>query len=300
MNTNLLPRLSWHDSQRKYLMAVINATPDSFSADGLYQESSPDSETLMQHIEAVLQAGADILDIGAESTRPGALPVAADQQIMRLEPVFSVLHKVAEKLPENWCVSLDTSDAEVADWGLERGVAIINDVRGGESVSLLERVVKYRVKIVLMHNSSQKNKVENLDHLGKSYHAHTQKDIVQQVCDDLLDRAEKAQSVGIAPSQIILDPGIGFGKSVSDNLRLIHACDKIKQLGFPVLVGASRKSFLGKILNLEYDERLEAGLMVHGHALMQGADIIRVHDVKEHHRLRMMVEALLHPENNHG
>lgn len=280
-------------------MAVINATPDSFSADGLYRDGETNQKAIIHHLLQTLEAGADILDIGAESTRPGAEPISSDEQISRLQPVFSALKQLVEIRPSGWCVSLDTSDAAVAAWGLSQGVEIINDVRAGMSVSLLDIVAKYSAKIVLMHNSSHLSRVENLQHLGTTYQTATQHNIVEAVCDTLLQRVIIAQNAGIKAENILLDPGIGFGKSVVDNLRLIHATDQLKKLGYAVLVGASRKSFLGKILNVEHDGRVEASLMVHAHAMMQGADIIRAHDVAAHHRLRLIAEALLAPEKYH-
>ena len=295
----VLPRLDWQWSRRKYVMAVINATPDSFSADGLFAGGVPDIPSLAESLAQAVRSGADILDIGAESTRPGSCPIPANEQIARLTPVLAAAqHLVArgDVSRRQWCVSLDTSDAEVAEWGLRQGVQIINDVHGGRDQNLLDIVAEYQAEIVLMHNSSVQNDVINNQDLGSSYSAETDSDIVTKVKDSLCDKAEKAQKTGILPKNIFLDPGIGFGKSLSDNLRLITGCNRLAELGYPLLVGASRKSFLGKILNLSSDQRLEASLMVHGEALMRGAHMIRVHDVQEHHRIRRMAEALHNPE----
>ena len=202
-----------------------------------------------------------------------------------------------DNTPQEWCVSLDTSNAEVAEWGLQRGVQIINDVQGGRDENLLNVVAKHQAEIVLMHNSATENSLVDGKNLGFSYAANTDADIVARVRKSLSYKAERAKLSGILPKKILLDPGIGFGKSVADNLRLISNSDQLVALGYPVLIGASRKSFLGKILNLESGQRLEASLMVHGESLMRGASIIRVHDVQAHHRIRCIIEALQHPED---
>ncbi|NQY82435.1 MAG: dihydropteroate synthase [Alphaproteobacteria bacterium] len=291
-----LPYLDWHWRRCKYVMAVVNATPDSFSADGLFRDASPEPEVIAEKLLAALSSGADVLDIGAESTRPGSEPVAVAEQIARLRPVFSALAQVVAKVPEGWCVSLDTSDPVVAEWGLCQGVQIINDVYGGRDPELLKVVAQHRGEIILMHNFSQSHRLDDHEELGLSYAAEVQENIVTQVIVSLREKAIVAEEAGIARARIFLDPGIGFGKTVADNLRLIQGVDRIVALGYPVLVGASRKSFLGKILNLGSGERLESGLMVHAQALMQGAQMIRVHDVRAHHRLRRVAEALCHPE----
>ena len=280
-------------------MAVVNATPDSFSADGLFADSPPNTDQIADILAKALADGADILDIGAESTRPGSRAVPAREQITRLTPVFEALQLLPSRegcADRAWCVSLDTSDAEVAEWGLKQGVQMINDVQAGRDQELLKMVAKYQAKIVLMHNSVVENHLVDSESLGLSYAADTDSDIVTRVQNSLILKAERAKSTGILPKNILLDPGIGFGKSVADNLRLIASCDRLVELGYPVLMGASRKSFLGKILNLESGQRLEASLMVHGESLMGGASIIRVHDVQSHHRIRCIIEALQHPE----
>ncbi len=280
-------------------MAVINATPDSFSADGLFARTDPNIADITENLAQALLEGADILDIGAESTRPGSSPVPAQEQIIRLMPVFSALQRLVSQggISRQWCVSLDTSDAEVAEWGLQQGVQIINDVQGGRDQKLLDVVAKYHAEIVLMHNSSMEDSLVGDKNIGLSYAAKTDADIVSKVRNSLYQKIERAKKSGILPKKILLDPGIGFGKSVADNIRLISGCDQLADLGYPVLVGASRKSFLGKILNLESDQRLEASLVVHAEALKHGASIIRVHDVQAHYRLRRMVEAFQHPED---
>ena len=294
-----LPRLDWQWSRRKYVMAVVNATPDSFSADGLFADSSPNTVQIGDVLAKALADGADILDIGAESTRPGSRAIPAQEQIARLTPVFAAFQQVlsGEGFSDRpWCVSLDTSDAEVAEWGLKQGVQMINDVQGGRDQELLKVVAKHQAEIVLMHNSAIEDHLVDGENLGLSYAADTDSDIVARVQESLIRKAERAKLAGILPKNIILDPGIGFGKSVADNLRLISSSDRLAELGYPILMGASRKSFLGKILNLESDQRLEASLMVHGESLMGGANIIRVHDVRSHHRICCIIEALQHPE----
>lgn len=294
-----LPRLDWQWSRRKYVMAVVNATPDSFSADGLFAEAVLEVSAIAEILAEALSAGADILDIGAESTRPGSCPVSGQEQIDRLTPVFAALQQLVSQgvAPgQPWCVSLDTSDATVAEWGLQQGVQMINDVQSGRDQKLLDTVAKYRAEIVLMHNSSLKDYLIGDDDLGYSYAAETEEGIVFKVRESLQWLAKNAEKAGILPKNIILDPGIGFGKSIADNLRLISGCDQLITLGYPILVGASRKSFLGKILNLSDDQRLEASLTAHTEALMRGAHMIRAHDVEAHRRICRLAEALIHPE----
>ena len=275
-------------------MAVINATPDSFSRDGLYADQTR-PKAIRATLEQTLTEGADILDIGAESTRPGSSPVEADVQMTRLKPVFDQLRQIARERPSGWCVSLDTADGRVARWGLAQGVQIVNDVRGGRDPELLAAVAEYDAEIVLMHNSSDLKRIEP-HRLADSSGADQRDDIVEEVAVSLEQLVTRAMAAGIARGRIMVDPGIGFGKTVADNLRLIESLRRFESLGFPLLLGASRKSFLGRVLNLEADDRLEGSLAVHAAALLNGAHLIRVHDVAPHHRLRTMVAALRNPE----
>ena len=285
--------LNW--GSRTYIMGILNLTPDSFSGDGLLEpELNPDAINL--NIDAVLEKaiylvenGADIIDIGGESTRPGAQQISTEVEIMRVIPV---IRAVASKL--DVILSIDTYKASVAEEALQQGVHLVNDVWGLHADPDLASVVaKYQSPVILMHNRSSWAHAEIKERLGGRYVGIPYDNLLEDVQQELLESVSIAHSAGITDDQIILDPGIGFGKSVEQNLELVDRLDEIKKLGFPVLLGPSRKSFIGYTLNLPPDQRLEGTAAAVSIAIARGADIIRVHDFPYMTRVIRMTDALV-------
>jgi len=268
-------------------MGILNATPDSFSGDGLYAQNA--QKALVQ-AKAFVDFGADILDIGGESTRPGSEPVDADGEMRRVIPI---IHAIAEHLPET-LISIDTYKAEVAEAALNAGAHIVNDVWGLRGDPELASVVEtFSCPVILMHNRSNPASVEVRESLGNAYQGAEYNDLLEEIKAELLESVEIATQAGIARDSIILDPGIGFGKTVSQNLELNNRLNEIRDLGFPILLGPSRKSFIGYTLDLPTDERVEGTAASIAVGIARGADIIRVHDVKEMVRVAKMTDALV-------
>ncbi len=281
--------LTW--GQRTYLMGILNVTPDSFSGDGLLSPSAGDAiERAATQARAFLAAGADLLDVGGESTRPGSQPVAAEDEMRRVVPVIRAL---AAEFPDA-LISVDTYKAAVAEAALQAGACIVNDVWGLRADPDLAAVIARRAAaVVLMHNRSQPANVEVRERLGAAYRGAEYTDLLADVRRDLMESVERARRAGIPESHIILDPGIGFGKTVEQNLELIDRLDEIRALGFPVLLGPSRKSFIGYTLDLPPDQRLEGTAAAVAVGITRRADIVRVHDVPAMARVVKMTDAIV-------
>ena len=276
------------------VMGILNITPDSFSGDGLLVKSDP-VQAAMEQARQFVMDGAHILDIGGESTRPGSQPVTADEELSRVLPVVSALSK---EFPGT-ILSVDTYKARVAEEVLKSGAHWINDVWGLRADPVLAEVVAgYQAYIVLMHNRSKPGNVELSASLGGHYVGAHYDNLITEVCAELLGTVDLARQAGIPDEHIILDPGIGFGKTIEQNLYLLNHLDEICSLGFPVLLGASRKSFIGYTLDLPPEERLEGSLAAGAVGIMRGASILRVHDVKETVRLAKMVDAILRADRS--
>lgn len=274
---------------RTYIMGILNLTPDSFSGDGLLNEGDTTAAALKQAMHFVA-AGADILDIGGESTRPGAQSVSADEEKARVIPVVQALTQA----DLNAVLSIDTYKAEVAEEAIKAGAAWVNDVWGLRAdPQLAEVAARHHAPIILMHNRSKPGNAELQAKLGGRYVGMEYDDLIADVSRELLDSAGIAFRAGVAREDIILDPGIGFGKTVEQNLTLLNRLDAIKALGYPVLLGPSRKSFIGYTLDLPPDQRLEGTLAACAVGIQRGADILRVHDVEPVVRLTRMTEAIL-------
>ncbi|GAP20664.1 dihydropteroate synthase [Leptolinea tardivitalis] len=270
--------------QRTYIMGIINVTPDSFSGDGLANSNDPVLGAL-QHAEEFIQAGADILDIGGESTRPGAEPVSAQQEMDRILPVIETLARA--NLP--CLISVDTYRAATAQSALDTGADWINDVWGLRADSDMAAVcAKANVPVILMHNRSKAGKAVLGRYVDVEY-----TDLLEDIKHDLLECVSHAHKAGIQDKNIILDPGIGFGKTVNQNLELLNRLDEIKSLGYPVLLGPSRKSFIGYTLDLPPEDRLEGTAAAVAVGITRGADIIRVHDVAAMVRVARMTDAIV-------
>jgi len=261
---------------RTYLMGVINVTPDSFSDGGLFLDPE---KALKRGIELEAE-GADIIDIGGESTRPGAIPVSTKEEIDRVIPVIRSLSS-SVKVP----ISVDTYKAEVARLAIEAGASIINDISALRFDPEMVHIAReYRTPVVLMHMQGRPRDMQD----NPVY-----SDVVRDVLDFLRERIAFAERNGIRREDIIIDPGIGFGKRLVHNLSLIKHLDLFQELHCPVLIGPSRKSFIGEVLDQPVDKRLEGTAAVVAAAIMKGANIIRVHDVREMKFVAKMIDAII-------
>ena len=289
-------RFEW--GARTYVMGILNVTPDSFSGDGLISPSGRGvrGEGRDRVEQAVRQAGhflkhhANILDVGGESTRPGSQPVAVEDELERVIPVIQALH---ETFPEA-LISVDTYKAKVAEEAFKAGAHILNDVWALRADPELASVAKaFNAPVILMHNRSNPASVEVRAQLGNAYIGSTYENLMDDVRRELLASVDIAKKAGIEDSHIILDPGIGFGKTREHNLELINRLDEVRTLGYPVLLGPSRKSFIGFTLDLPAEERVEGTAATVAVGIARGADIIRVHDVKELARVAKMTDAIV-------
>jgi dihydropteroate synthase len=279
--------LPW--GSRTYIMGIINVTPDSFSGDGLLAGSEPAAAALQQ-AEIFLREGADILDIGGESTRPGSDPVGVEEESARVVPVIKAIRGAFPGVR----LSVDTYKAEVAEQALKAGANWINDVWGLRGDPEMAGVAaRHQAPVILMHNRLQPNTAELRDRLGGRYVGVDYDDLLEDICRELMTSVDLAHSAGIPDEKIILDPGIGFGKTVSQNLTLLNRLDAVKALGYPVLLGPSRKSFIGYTLDVPPDERVFGTAAAVAVGIMRGADIIRVHDVREMTQVARMMDAIM-------
>jgi dihydropteroate synthase len=309
--------LTW--GKRTYVMGILNITPDSFSGDGLlpppaspnYAGNGGGAEGgAREAARRFLAAGADILDIGGESTRPGSQPVDAEEEKQRVLPA---IRAIASEFPDA-LISIDTCKAAVAEEALRAGAHILNDVWGLRADPELAAVAaRAKAPVVLMHNRSKPANVESRERrgspgssgvvpvpgrgtgLGKAYVGAEYEDLLEDVKRELMDSVAIARSAGIPDERILLDPGIGFGKTVEQNLELINRLDEIRLLGFPILLGPSRKSFIGYTLDLPPDQRVEGTAAAVAVGITRGADIVRVHDVEAMVRVARMTDALVRP-----
>ena len=273
--------------KKTYVMGIINLTSDSFSGDGLYNKSNPTEAALIQARQFIAD-GADVLDLGAESTRPGSQPVSSETEIDRLLPAIAAI-KAA--LPEA-LISIDTYKAATADACLKAGAQIINDVWGFQSdPNMAATVAAFGATGILMHNRAFRDKVEKTD-LGGRFVDLPEEDIVNVVKTWLEKSIDLARSAGLSDEHIILDPGIGFGKTTSQSLHLLKHLNEISNLGYPLMLGVSRKSFIGYTLKVQAEERLEGSLAANAYGVLNGANILRVHDVRATVRLARMLDAI--------
>ncbi len=286
------PPLPW--GSRTFIMGILNMTPDSFSGDGLMVGEDA-VQAAVNQAGLFLRAGADILDVGGESTRPGSEPVSAQEEAGRVLPVIkAILHTFPEVK-----ISIDTTKSGIARKALEAGASWVNDIWGLRADPELGDVVsEYQVPIILMHNRLKPGSAELEARLGGRYVGTQYDDLIGDICQDLLESVDLAHKKGISDEQIILDPGIGFSKTVPQNLELMDRLDEIKALGYPLLVGPSRKSFIGYTLNLPLDERVEGTAAAVALSIDRGADIVRVHDVGVMSRVARMTDAIVRREES--
>ena len=278
--------------EKTWIMGILNVTLDSFSGDGLLNQKDTFQAALDQ-ARMFVNDGADILDVGGESTRPGAQPVSLQEELDRVIPVIEKIHSELD-VP----LSVDTYKSIVAEAAIQAGAQWVNDVWGLRADERMAEVVaKTGVPVVIMHNRSKPNQAEIQDRLGGRYVGVEYQDLIKDVNRELLESVNIANTTGVKNTQIILDPGIGFGKTVKQNLELINRLNEIKALGFPVLLGPSRKSFIGYTLDVPPEERLEGTLAACVVGILHGADILRVHDVKAVARVARMTNAIIQGTN---
>ena len=255
--------------ERTYVMGILNATPDSFSDGGKFNEV----EIALKRVEEMISQGADIIDVGGESTRPNFTVVEVDDEINRVVPVIKA---IKEKF--DITVSIDTYKAKTAEAAIKAGADIINDVWGfKKDKSMASVAAKYDVPCILMHNREDKP-YENL---------------MEDVKNDLIESIKIAMDAGVKKENIILDPGIGFAKTYEENLIVMKNVKEIRDMGYPVLLGTSRKSMIGNTLNLPVDQRVEGTLVTTVMGIMSGCEFIRVHDVLENKRACIMTDKIL-------
>ncbi|MDP8960106.1 MAG: dihydropteroate synthase [Actinomycetota bacterium] len=266
--------------RRPIVMGILNVTPDSFSDGGHHYDRKRHPQLAIGHGRALAAAGADLVDVGGESTRPGAQPVSEDEELRRVLPVVEAL------AAEGLIVSIDTSKPSVARAAVEAGAAIVNDVSGGAlDGMLLPTVAELSVPYVLMHMRGTPRTMQR-----DPVYA----DVVAEVFDFLGEGLQRCAAAGIDPARVVVDPGIGFGKTVDHNLLLLRRVRELTSLGRPVLVGTSRKSFLGRVGGgLPEHERLEGSLATATLAVAQGAALVRVHDVRETVRAVRVARAVM-------
>ncbi len=265
------------------LMGILNVTPDSFSDGGAHFRE----EDAVQRALEMVEEGADILDVGGESSRPGSDPVDAREEMERVIPVIRRLSKEVD-VP----ISIDTTKSEVAQAALDAGAGMINDISGLHwDKKLAELAASYEVPVVIMHTRGKPKTMQQDIHY---------RSLLSEVIRYLQEGIEVAKGAGVPEDQIVVDPGIGFGKRLEDNLLLMNHLYEFSVLGKPILLGASRKSFIGQVLDAEVDDRLEGTLATTLYGALQGADIIRVHDVKENRRVLKMLETMVMPSEARG
>jgi dihydropteroate synthase len=269
---------------KTYIMGILNVTPDSFSDGGKFFSV----DNAVKHAIKMEKEGADIIDIGGESTRPGSKPISIDEEINRVIPV---IEELVNRI--NIPLSIDTYKSEVAKKALDLGVTMVNDITALRSdKNLVSLVAWYDVPICLMHMMGEPKNMQ----LNPTYD-----DVVKEIYDFLKERANFAISSGILKDKIIIDPGLGFGKrtgnGIEDNQEIIYRLSELKELGYPILIGASRKTFIGNTCGckkpLSVNDRLEGSIAAASTAVMNGADIVRVHDVKETRQSLNLVDKIV-------
>lgn len=255
--------------KRTYVMGILNATPDSFSDGGNYNEV----DAAIKKVSEMIKEGADIIDVGGESTRPNAEYVSEDEEIKRVVPIIKAIKENFD-IP----VSIDTYKSKTAEAALNAGADIVNDIWGFKYDKDMAKVcAKFKAKCILMHNRKE-----------ESY-----KDLMKDVKFDLIESINIALENGVLKEDIILDPGIGFKKTYEENLKVMNNLEKIKALGYPVLLGTSRKSMIGLALDLPTDKRVEGTIATTVIGIQKGCEFVRVHDVLENKRACLMTDAIL-------
>jgi dihydropteroate synthase len=273
-------------TSRTYVMGIVNVTPDSFSGDGLLAAAGFGAATQGAALKAAADAGvaqarrmveegADIIDVGGESTRPGHMPVAEDEEAARIVPVIAAIRSALPDVP----VSVDTSKVSVAAAGVDAGASLLNDIWGVAPDDAMARLAADRgIPLVLMHNRAEPR----------------YEDLMTELLDDLRGAVERAVRAGVPAENVIVDPGFGFGKTPAHNLTIVRDLGLLRELGRPILLGTSRKSTLGKVLgDVPPEERLEATLATTALGIANGANMVRVHDVRPNVRVARICDAVM-------
>lgn len=277
MNQNISwGRFNLNLAKRAQVMGIINVTPDSFSDGGLFFNK----DSAIRGVYKLVEEGADIIDIGGESSRPGARAVSLKEELSRVIPIIK---ECAKRIAVP--ISIDTQKAEVAQQALDNGASMVNDISGLKNDLAMAKVVaQYKVPVVIMHiKGTPRNMQKN------PYY----KNLITEIINSLKQSIKIAHQAGIKNNKIIIDPGIGFGKRLRHNLLILKNLTKFKSLGYPISVGTSRKSFIGKVLRKEVEDRLVGSLASAVVAIQNGASILRVHDVEETVMAVKMAEAIL-------
>ncbi|WP_024644265.1 dihydropteroate synthase [Pseudomonas syringae] len=251
------------DLAHTHVMGILNATPDSFSDGGRYSQL----DEALRHAESMVLAGATLIDVGGESTRPGARPVSAQEEVERVAPIVEIIARELDVI-----ISVDTSTPEVMLETAALGAGLINDVRSLQRAGALQAAASTGLPVCLMHMLGEPGTMQENPHY---------QDLLSEVSAFLLERMHQCVAAGIGRHQIILDPGFGFAKTLDHNLSLFRHMEALHALGQPLLVGVSRKSMIGAVLNRSVDQRLSGGLALAALAMTKGAKILRVHDVAE-------------------
>ena len=259
--------------ERTFVMGILNITPDSFSGDGLIGRGDPVTAAVDQ-ARRMVDEGADLLDVGGESTRPGHAPIDAAEEIGRVIPIIAAIRAALPGVP----LSIDTTKVVVAEAAVAAGADLLNDVWAtGPDPAIAELAASAHVPLLVMHNRPE---------------AHY-RDVVREVIDDLRAALERAERAGVPPTDLLVDPGIGFGKTADHNLIVLRHLGELTTLGRPILLGTSRKSTIGKILDLPAEERLEGTLATTALGVAAGVDIVRVHDVEANVRAARVSDAIV-------
>jgi dihydropteroate synthase len=282
-------KLAWANfsfdfTQKTYVMGILNVTPDSFSDGGKFLEKSKAIKRAIQMVED----GADIIDIGGESTRPGSEPITIEEELQRTIPVITAVSKEIRQP-----VSIDTYKSEVAKRALDAGASLVNDISGLKFDPKMRNVIAhYEVPVILMHIKGTPNNMQQ----NPIYEA-----LIPEILDYLRESVNIAESSGIPRDKILIDPGIGFGKTFEQNLEIIHNLKIFSFLEKPICIGPSRKAFIGKILETtSTDERLEGTAAAVSASILNGANIVRVHDVKEMVRVAKVADAIMRIKSSEG
>ncbi len=276
LTQSLQRRLQQDCKQGSLIMGVLNVTPDSFSDGGKFVGA----DSALEHAHTLIEQGADIIDVGGESTRPGAEAVSVQQELDRVLPIVELIQANHSSIP----ISVDTSKPEVMQAAIDLGVAMINDVTALKGQGAKKIVADSRLPVCIMHMQGQ----------PRTMQAEPQYvDVVREVVGYLSNVADECIATGIQREHIIVDPGIGFGKTLEHNLRLLGAIPAMKALGLPVLIGVSRKSMIDHLLKRPVEQRLPASLALAAQAVINGADIVRVHDVQATFDAIRSVEAVM-------
>ena len=279
MNSNHLNDWLSKKQKQSLLMGILNVTPDSFSDGGHYFKKN----SAVKHALKMVDEGADIIDIGGESTKPFSDPVSLDEELSRVLPVIEALRKETDV-----CISIDTTKSEVANQALKVGASIINDVSAMEfDKDMVDIALKFDCPIVLMHMKGvPKNMQENPQYSS----------LISDIISYLNTRIDFVLSKGVDRKKIIIDPGIGFGKSVENNFEIINNLNQFTKLGYPVLLGASRKSFIGITLDVPEDDRIEGSLAANVIGLQKGVSVFRVHDVDQTRKALTIAKKILNSQ----